>query len=42
MDKELKKKSLAPFDPLTNFEIKEYFKDEKDLMVFIQEIIYQN
>ena len=28
MDKELKKKSLKPFHPLTNFEITEYFKDE--------------
>ena len=27
-DKELKKKSLIPFHPLTNFEIQEYFKDE--------------
>ena len=28
-DNELKKKSLTPFHPLTNFEITEYFKDEK-------------
>ena len=25
----IKKKSLTPFHPLTNFEIQEYFKDEK-------------
>ena len=25
----IKKKSLTPFYPLTNFEIQEYFKDEK-------------
>ena len=28
-DKELKKKSLTPFHPLTNFEITEYFKDDE-------------
>ena len=30
-DKELKKKSLTPFYPLTNFEITDYFKNEKRL-----------
>ena len=25
----IKKKSLTPFHPLTSFEMKEYFKDEK-------------
>ena len=25
----IKKKSLTPFHPLTNFEIQDYFKDEK-------------
>ena len=25
----IKKKSLTPFHPLTNYEIQEYFKDEK-------------
>ena len=33
--------SLLPFHPLTNFEISEYYKNEPNLMVFIQEIIYQ-
>ena len=27
--KGIKKKSLTPFDPLTNFEIQDYFKNEK-------------
>ena len=33
----IKKKSLAPFHPLTNFEIIDYFKGVKGLMVYFQE-----
>ena len=29
-----------PPDPLTNFEIQKYYKNEYNLMVFIIEIIY--
>ena len=37
----IKRKSLMPPHPLTNFEIIEYFKDEPRYMVLILKIIYQ-
>ena len=38
----IKKKSLSPFHPLTNYEIQDYFKMKKYLTVYFQEMICQN